>query len=142
MQLQVRLDGGAVELAPAVREREGVVWVPAQAFSEAIGAECKEIGGQWAVCREDLCISLTSWETEEVEEVLFARLDAFAEPLWLEWSVEGGILAVVGGQERVSGLGVGQTPPAFELPDLFSGELVSSGSFRGKKTFFYMWASW
>jgi hypothetical protein len=33
-------------------------------------------------------------------------------------------------------------PPAFELPDLYTGELVSSASFVGRKTFFYMWASW
>lgn len=40
------------------------------------------------------------------------------------------------------GLGIGQAPPAFTLPDLFTGEMISSGDFLGKKTAFFMWASW
>lgn len=40
------------------------------------------------------------------------------------------------------GLGIGHAPPAFTLPDLYSGELVSLSDFRGKKTAFFMWASW
>ena len=40
------------------------------------------------------------------------------------------------------GLSIGQVPPAFTLPDLYSGEMISSGDFRGKKTAFFMWASW
>ena len=40
------------------------------------------------------------------------------------------------------GLGIGQVPPAFILPDLYSGEQVSLSDFLGKKTAFFMWASW
>ena len=40
------------------------------------------------------------------------------------------------------GLGIGHVPPAFTLPDLFTGEMISSGDFLGKKTVFFMWASW
>ena len=40
------------------------------------------------------------------------------------------------------GLSIGHAPPAFTLPDLYSGELVSLSDFRGKKTAFFMWASW
>ena len=40
------------------------------------------------------------------------------------------------------GLGIGHAPPAFTLPDLYSGEMISSSDFRGKKTAFFMWASW
>lgn len=40
------------------------------------------------------------------------------------------------------GLSIGQVPPAFTLPDLYSGEMISSSDFRGKKTAFFMWASW
>lgn len=40
------------------------------------------------------------------------------------------------------GLSIGQVPPAFILPDLYTGELISSSDFRGKKTAFFMWASW
>ena len=39
-------------------------------------------------------------------------------------------------------LSIGHTPPAFTLPDLYSGEMISSSDFRGKKTAFFMWASW
>ena len=40
------------------------------------------------------------------------------------------------------GLSIGHAPPAFTLPDLYSGELVSLSDFLGKKTAFFMWASW
>ena len=40
------------------------------------------------------------------------------------------------------GLSIGHAPPAFTLPDLFTGEMISSSDFRGKKTAFFMWASW
>ena len=40
------------------------------------------------------------------------------------------------------GLSIGHAPPAFTLPDLYSGEQVSLSDFLGKKTAFFMWASW
>lgn len=40
------------------------------------------------------------------------------------------------------GLSIGHAPPAFILPDLYSGEQVSLSDFLGKKTAFFMWASW
>ena len=39
------------------------------------------------------------------------------------------------------GLSIGHAP-AFILPDLYTGELVSLSDFRGQKTAFFMWASW
>ncbi len=70
------------------------------------------------------------------------HIHACAAPLDLRGSVEGGVLSVLEGLQDESGSGVGQVPPMFVLPDLFSGELVSSASFRGRKTFFYMWVLW
>lgn len=40
------------------------------------------------------------------------------------------------------GLSIGHMPPAFTLSDLYSGEMISSSDFLGKKTAFFMWASW
>ena len=40
------------------------------------------------------------------------------------------------------GLSIGHAPPAFTLPDLYTGEMISSSDFRGKKAVFFMWASW
>ena len=40
------------------------------------------------------------------------------------------------------GLSIGHMPPAFTLPDLYTGEMISSSDFLGKKTAFFMWASW
>ncbi len=40
------------------------------------------------------------------------------------------------------GLGIGQVPPSFTLPDLYTGEPISPSDFRGKKTAVFMWASW
>ena len=90
----------------------------------------------------DLCILLAASEIQVLHEVCFVLIDACAAPLDLRWSVEGGVLSVLEGRQGESGLGLGQVPPFFELPDLFSGELVSSASFRGRNPCFYLWASW
>ena len=140
--LALELDNYSLALQPAARQDGEVVWVPADAFARAVAAECKEVDGQWAMCRGDLCILLAASEVQVLHEVRFVRIDACAAPLDLRWSVEGGVLSVLQGRQDESRLGIGQVPPVFELPDLFSGALVSSASFRGRKTFFYMWASW
>ena len=41
-----------------------------------------------------------------------------------------------------NGLGFGETPPAFTLPDLYTGDPIASSDFLGRKVVFYMWASW
>lgn len=122
------------------------IYVALDAFCALVNAEAKtlESNGPLAVCRDDLCIPLNvSGETDtlEFEGVLFGRLAAFAEPLGLSWKLDAQVLRVNTGQ-KTEGLSIGQTPPAFTLPDLYSGEAVALSDYRGKKTVFYMWASW
>ncbi len=137
--LTIHIDGRATEM---VAERCGaVVWLPAPSFARAVGAELKELaGGLWAVCRGDLCIALEAgdWRAEDS----YMALAAVAAPLQLSWKIAGPLLVVTSAEDAEQGLGIGQVPPAFSLPDLYSGELVSSTSFAGRKTFFYLWASW
>ncbi len=45
-------------------------------------------------------------------------------------------------QEGRLGFGIGDKPPAISLPDLFEGDLVTSDEFIGKRTVFFVWASW
>jgi hypothetical protein len=142
--LRVLLDGTEVGLSATLRGDE--VYVALDDFCKQIDAEAKvlEAGGALAVCREDLCIPLNVSDTEDtltVAGVLFGRLTAFADPLGLVWTLNNGALEVTSGQV-VSGLGIGNVPPPFTLPDLYSGAPVSVSDYRGKKTVFYMWASW
>ena len=122
--LNATLDGRVFELQPAARQEGEVVWVPAEAFGQAIDAECKDIGGQWAMCRGDLCIPLDAAAVQVLDAVRFVRLDDFAEPLGLEWRVADELLLVSRGLRAEGGLGVGQVPAAFALPDLYSGEAL------------------
>lgn len=127
--------------------QEGAVFVALDAFCQRVNAEAKilEAGGPLAVCREDLCIPLTGSDTQDtvtVDGVLFGRLEAFGEPLGLSWTVANGTLLVVTEQTMSVGLGIGQKPPTFVLPDLYDGAPVAVDDYRGKKTVFYMWASW
>ncbi|NKB66415.1 MAG: hypothetical protein GKR89_05100 [Candidatus Latescibacteria bacterium] len=41
-----------------------------------------------------------------------------------------------------SPLRVGQEMPRFSVPDLHSGALIDSGAFLGRRSIFYIWASW
>jgi len=130
----------------AAKVQNGQVYVALDAFCSAVDAEAKtlEADGPLAVCRDDLCVPLNvagNNDTVTVDGVLFGRLAAFGESLGLTWTQNNGSLAVATGQ-AVTGLGIGNTPPAFTLPDLYSGVSVSSSDYMGKKTVFYMWASW
>jgi len=138
--IEVILDDQPVALKPAVRLNGNDVWVPARALSEVIGAEVKKVNGQWALCKGDLCILLAADKSEDGD--VFIELADVAEPLGLNWEIEAQTLHLTWGQAVEAGLGIGQRPPEFTLPDLYTGEPVSLSAYRGKKTVFYMWASW
>ena len=142
-ELTVFIDGRAAEFD--ARVIDGAPWVAAEGFAHALDIEFKRLdAGPWAVCRGDLCIALEDRDWREVDGAKWLALAAVAEPLQLSYAVADGVLrlsndAVAGAD---NGFAIGQVPPAFSLPDLYTGELVSSASYRGKKTFFFMWASW
>ena len=146
MKLESRMNGEALELESSPVSKAGSVLVPLHSLCAAIGAEAKRgDGGPLAVCRDDLCIPLEGAAenlVEEIDGVLFARLDAFGEPLGLTWTLQGSVLEI--GNEGASdvGLSVGDKPPSFSLPDLSTGEPVALEDYRGRRTVFYMWASW
>ena len=146
MELKCQLNGEILTLDPSPVTNGKSVLVPLHAFCAAVGAEAKHVdGGPLAVCRDDLCIPLEgSGETltQNIGDVLYAPLEAFGGPLGLTWSVSGSLLSVDADARSEVGLGVGDSPPAFTLPDLYSGEPVSVADYRGRKTVFYMWASW
>ena len=142
--LRVLIDGNESDLIATQKGDD--VYVALDHFCEQIDAEAKilESGGPLAVCREDLCIPLNVSGIEDtmtVDGVLLGRLAAFGDPLGLSWTQNNGSLVVTSGQV-VAGLGIGNVPPSFTLPDLHSGAPVSVSDYRGKKTVFYMWASW
>jgi hypothetical protein len=140
-KLEVYLDGQALALGPAAGQINGETWVPLHGFSRAVGAEVKEVGGGLAVCREELCIPLAPEDQRVQEGQPYVRLAAIGSPLDLEWTLAPGRLRVRSAGQAI-GLGIGEVPPSFALPDLFTGEMVSSSAFRGKKAVFYLWASW
>ena len=140
--LELLVDGRSAVSTPGPRSNQGEVLVPVHAFGKAIGAEVKLLGAgnQLAVCQEDLCVPVLT--DISVEETVYAPLVDLAEPLGLKWEVAGKVLKISTAGKTLTGLGIGKRPPAFELPDLYTGEPVSLRDYRGKKAIFYMWASW
>jgi|TARA_B110000495_G_C22792770_1_gene463338 hypothetical protein len=138
-ELTVHIDGRVTDItAEAIDE---VIWLDAPSFAHAVGAEFKKLEhGPWAVCRGDLCIALEASDLRL--QGPYMALAAIAKPLQLKWELALQTLEVTGETSAEQGTGFGHIPPAFSLPDLHTGELVSSSSFSGRKTFFYMWASW
>lgn len=126
------------------REGGDRVLVPVHAFSEALGAEAKDLNGNGslAVCKADLCIPLSEEETVSIEGEVFAYLSAFGKELGLQWQLADATLTVRTEGRVATGLAVGSRPPVFELPDLSTGSTVSSADYVGKKTVFFVWASW
>jgi hypothetical protein len=90
----------------------------------------------------DICVQLQASDTRDVEGTPFGRLDAFDEPLGLSWTVNDGALSVIRQASAITGFGVGDRPPRIELPDIATGQLVSSELYLKKPAVFYMWASW
>jgi hypothetical protein len=143
-KLTISIDG--IENGSGFLDEDERVLVPLDAFCDLIGAEVKNLDGleMTAVCRGDLCIPLNAAgavDTMEVDGAQHLYLDVCADALSLDVSLEGGS-AMVSTNGKEFGLGSGDTPPAFTLPDLFSGTPVSSSDYLGRKTVFYMWASW
>ncbi len=142
--LKLHLDGRPVTLTPAPRLENEEVLVPLRAFCEGVGAEAKTLPGseQLAICKGDLCIPLRQAETVSIGGVTYAPLTAFGEVLGLRWRTEADTLRVTSGVGDRAGLGIGDRPPDFTLPDLYTGDPVSLSDYRGRKAVFYMWASW
>lgn len=140
------IDDRPVSLTPAPRLKNGEVLVPLQAFSEAVGAEVKTLdgSGRLAICKGDLCIPLdvSGANAVSIGGVIYAPLAVFAGSLGLRWQMEDDALQVTSSAIDHIGLGVGDYPPNFTLPDLYTGELVSLRDYRGKKAIFFIWATW
>ena len=140
MDYDVTIDGRSI----AVRsiDQDGVVYVELYPFCAETGAEVKPIPGedQLSVCRGDLCIPLAAGDLLEMAAAAFVRLDHIASPLDFAWRTDGARV-IVETEAGAVGLGVGDRPPGFELPDLFTGEKVRLTDYVGRRTVFYMWAS-
>jgi hypothetical protein len=155
--LKLNINRKPVSLTPAPRLKNGEALVPLQTFSKVIGAEVKtiEAGKKFSVCKGDICILLdvSSEDVVSINDVVYFSLAAFAEPLGLQWRIEDDTLKVISpampplnkeGTERSEnlGLGIGAHPPDFTLADIYTEDLVSLKDYLGKKTVFFMWASW
>ena len=142
------VDGQQVAVTPSLRRDGDRVLVPLSAFAETVGAEAKELdgNGRVGICRADLCIPLEADDRRTIDGNDFAYLSSFGEALGLNWTLGVDALRVSLRGESASstarGLAIGSRPPVFQLPDLATGELVFSDDYVGKKTVFYMWASW
>jgi hypothetical protein len=143
--MELSVDGRPVVLDPSAQQDKDGIWVPLTPFCEAVDAQLKQVGESWAVCDEtdgDICVLLTGTDQRDADGAAFGRLGAFADPLGLDWRIDGAVLAVSRGRAPTVGLRVGDQPPAINLPDLDSGEPVASPAYIGKPAVFYMWASW
>ena len=138
----VEIEGEKIE----GRMDDGRLLLPVDLSAKAIGAEVKSVDGleHPALCQGDLCIPLNvagRIDVREVDGVSFIYADVFEEPMGyrVETREDGVVLAK---DTNTSGIGPGDTPPNFSLPDMRSGNSVSVTDFVGQKVVFYMWASW
>ena len=119
--------------------------VPIRVFANAIQADVVglEVDGNIALCRGDLCVPIDSSSRRKIDGNDYVPLEIFGEAFGLRWkSIEKELRVDTNGIPETAGLGFGQIAPSFTLPDMYSGEPVSSESFRSRKSVFFMWASW
>lgn len=160
-KIEMILEGRPQVLSPAAQRDGEQAWVPLECFAPLIGCELKPIAdGRQSLCRqsqgrenqgrenqhaaqEEICIPLEARDTRQIDGALYGRLEAFAEPLSLQWHLCADNLLQVGQLTgAASPLGIGDLPPQIRLPVDGSSEVVSSNHVRGKPAVFYMWASW
>ena len=118
---------------------------PLYVFADSVGAEVKALDGldHPAICRGDLCIPLNAGSSVELMSYdgdEYVYLDVLADALgFLIQQVKEVTMVTT---NDTCGSNPGDRPPEFTLPDLFTGESVSSADYLGRKVVFYMWASW
>ena len=144
--LKLYIDNRLVSLVPEPRLKNGDALVPLHAFSKTVGAEVKTIddSGGLTICKGDICIPIDVSNTNivSINDVIYAPLATFAESLGLRWQMKDDALWVISSDVDHIGLSIGDRPPDFTLPDLYTEESVSLKDYYGKKTVFFMWASW
>ena len=140
------IDRELTPLTPVPRLINGEALVPLHAFSQAVGAKVKTFEGseKLTICKGDLRIPLdvSGADSVSIDGVVYASLAAFADVLGLRWQMADDTLSVTSSVIDHTGLCVGDRPPDFTLPDLYTGERVSLKDYQGKKTVFFMWGTW
>ena len=139
------VDGAEVISDLRPRQTKAGIEIPIKVFSDAIHAEIKEpeVGGTIALCRGDLCVPIVPGSRRMVDGHAYVPLDIFGNAFGLQWTSNDKELRVnTKGIRKSEGLGIGQIAPGFTLPDMYTGEPVSSEAFRRRKSVFFMWASW
>ena len=142
-RIEIKINGELLESGYVEGER---VLAPLEPFCDRLGAEVKNLEGpgHTAICRGDMCIPLNAGElrdTKQIDGAEYVYLDSLEDGLNLH-VYQNSEVAVITTKSTERGLSPGDVPPEFTLPDLFSGDLVASSDFLGRKVVFYMWASW
>lgn len=144
-ELVLWVDGVEVASDPRPIRDDSGIQIPLEIFSEAIHATLQEIGvdGGIALCRGELCVPIDTGSRRDIGGIDYVSLDLFGEAFGLRWwETDEELRVETKGMRDMEGLDTGQVAPGFTLPDMYTGELVSSETFRGRKTLFFMWASW
>lgn len=163
-QLRLTVDGISCKLSRPVLRMNSSTLVPVDEFARAIGAEVvgpgsgasagepfpgeadvgNQAGGPGAValCRYERCVPIDADSIVDVDGRMYADLTAFGGALGLRWRVGEEVCHVNTDDQHTTGIRVGQNAPVFTLPDMRTGEPVSSNVVLGRKAAFFMWASW
>ena len=138
--MKIIIDG--TDLPIEGRLRDGQLLAPLTGFVESLGAEVRPAGpGQTTICRGDLCVLLADDDVAQSDGVDHVVVDHLSDALDFDIRIDGDTAMVIS-KTGDHGLSPGDSPPEFALPDLFTGESVSSRAYLGRKVVFYMWASW
>jgi hypothetical protein len=155
-KLEILINGQSITLkSPPVR-KDGHWLVPLEAFSEQIGAkvEYPEGANMAAICGTggdasggELCVQLRFGDGAKgafrLDGIAYAMPTAIVEPFGFQVHTPStNRIEIVRGNGMV-GIenAIGHLAPELTLPDL-DGKPRRFSDFRGKKTLFYVWASW
>ena len=143
-QLSLNVDGRAINSEVKPLETDSDVLVPIDQFASAIGAELKHVGSDevLSLCKNDRCVPIDADSRCEIEGISFVDLHSIGGAIGLSWTSDNETLRVVTDDDVDVNAVVRRIVPTFSLPDMYTGEPISTGSFRGRKTAFFMWASW
>ena len=142
---KVKIDGRSVDPGHVTTDREGTLFIDLNHVKSDLRALVDTIvdGSQVVICQNDRCLTWDAHDLLYSNGRTFVRMDSLTAAFDLHHQIRGDtILINTARPKSATGLGIGDTPPKIELPDIDTGLAVESSDFRGQRVIFFMWASW
>lgn len=143
--MKLKINGRPLGTDQITTDCHGAVFIDLKYITSKLGATINTIRdeSQVVICLNDHCVTWGPPDLLYTHDRTFARMDSLTAAFALHHEIrDDTVLISTARPKSTTGLGVGDTPPKIELPNIDTGLAVRSTDFQGQRTIFFMWASW